>query len=138
MEIISEYFDEPLQPDNEFPGFTENMPDEDTRIKPAADKKWVRCVKCSNKIALVSDKININGADTHLFKNPAGIYFTVICFSSASGAVNITQHTEENTWFPGCPWSISICGFCGNHLGWHYLSETGDFYGLITYRLTGV
>lgn len=138
MEITAEKHENISEPDIDFhesrdqdPEF---YPDDDT----VTDKKWIRCRSCNSKIALISDKIRINDADTHLFKNPAGIFFTVICFSSAPGAINITGHTEENTWFNGYAWSISICITCGNHLGWHYLAGESGFYGLITYRIAGI
>jgi hypothetical protein len=102
------------------------------------DQMWVHCRSCLHKIALQSDKINILNADNHIFENPAGIFYRLVCFSSAPGAVNITDYTDENTWFPGCLWSITLCRSCSNHLGWHYISESGDFFGLIADRLTGI
>lgn len=134
MEIISQKFENSIQPDIDFHEFTDN----ETESNQDTDRQWVRCRNCNYKIALASDKIRINDADTHLFKNPVGIFFKIICFSSAPGAVNITSHTNENTWFDGYAWSISICINCSSHLGWHYLSGETGFYGLITYRLTGI
>jgi len=138
METLSEIFEKNPQSDIDYQEYTDYSPDESISDETAADKKWVRCRNCYFKIALTSDKIRINDAESHLFKNPSGIFFTIICFSSAPGAINITEHTEENTWFRNFLWSISICASCGSHLGWHYLSGTEGFYGLITYRLTGV
>ena len=136
--FISENFDKNSQSDIDFQEITDYVPEESPGDEPSVDRKWVRCRNCNNKIALTSDKIRINDADTHLFKNPVGIFFTIMCFSSAPGIINITGHTDENTWFNGYSWSISICVNCGSHLGWHYLSGNDGFYGLITYRLRGV
>ena len=102
------------------------------------DRKWIRCRNCFNKIALISDKININHTDTHIFENPSGIFFRIICFSEAPGSVNDSEYTYENTWFPGYLWSISLCRSSTKHLGWHYDSGSGKFYGLIADRLAGV
>jgi len=102
------------------------------------DSKWVKCRNCYSKIALISDKININNTNIHIFENPAGIFYRIICFSDAPGLFNITEYTDEDTWFPGCSWSVSLCRSCNNHIGWHYNSGSGNFYGLIADRLTGV
>jgi hypothetical protein len=138
MRTSAEKFDTDKQSGDEFQGYNDYAPEEITDDDISSDRKWVRCRNCGFKIALATDKIRINDADHHIFKNPAGIFFTVVCFASAPGAINITGYTEENTWFTGYSWSISICAGCGNHLGWHYNSGVSGFYGLITYRLTGV
>jgi len=108
------------------------------RPEEESEEKWVRCRKCSCKIALLTDKININHTNLHIFKNPSGIIFRIICFSNAPGSINISNYTEENTWFKGYLWSISICRACNNHLGWHYNSGNEEFYGLIADRLIGI
>lgn len=103
-----------------------------------AGRKWVLCRNCASRVALVNDRIKVGNADTHIFENPAGIIFRVVCFSEASGAADITGYTDENTWFPGFIWCISLCRGCSSHLGWHYNSGSEDFYGLIADRLTGI
>lgn len=138
MEILSENFNRTQQPDIDFQELNISEPEESSIAEPAAGRKWIRCRNCNSKIALMSDKIRINDTDTHIFKNPAGIFFTIICFSSAPGAAGITEYTEDNTWFNGYSWSIAICINCGSHLGWHYISAKDGFYGLINYRLTGI
>jgi hypothetical protein len=119
-------------------GFMESAPDEESLIDEGSDKKWARCRSCHYKIALISDKTDINHADTHIFENPAGIFFRVVCFTEAPGTIDISDFTEENTWFNGYTWSITLCRFCNNHLGWHYSSGSKEFYGLIADRLTGI
>lgn len=115
----------------------EQMQGEESGAKECKDGKWVRCRNCHYKIALFSDKLYINDVHTHLFKNPAGIFFRVICFSNAPGSFNISEYTEDNSWFSGYSWSITICRSCNNHLGWHY-SGPSEFYGLIADRLSGI
>lgn len=121
-------------------GFEFPAPTEDAELNPheVSDKKWTRCRNCHYKIALQSDKISINNADTHIFENPAGIFYRVVCFANAPGAITISDYTEENTWFTGCIWSITLCRSCNNHLGWHYISGSREFFGLIADRLTGI
>jgi len=135
MEIIQEIYFRPSKIGFEF---IESLPDEEQRTKEESDKKWVRCRNCNYKIALLSDKIIINNADTHIFENPGGIFFRVVCFSSAPGSINISDYTDEDTWFSGYLWSISLCRSCNNHIGWNYNSGSSEFYGLIADRLTGI
>jgi len=119
-------------------GFIESFPEEKSDQEETHDRKWVRCRSCHYKIALQSDKIKINQADTHIFENPAGIFYRVICFNSAPGASIVSDYTHDNTWFAGYLWSITLCRSCHNHLGWHYSSGSTDFFGLIADRLTGI
>ncbi len=118
--------------------FIEYLPDDKTDQEETPDRKWVRCRSCHYKIALQSDKIKINQTDTHIFENPAGIFYRVICFTSAPGASIVSDYTDENTWFTGYLWGITLCRSCHNHLGWHYTSGSADFFGLIADRLTGI
>ncbi len=135
MEIIQEIYNRPEKSGIEFIG-TEFFDESD--IVDDKERKWVRCRKCHYKIAHISDKISINKTDTHIFKNPFGIYYRVICFSDAPGSINVSRYTVENTWFSGYAWSIIMCRSCNDHIGWHYDSGMGEFYGLIADRLTGI
>lgn len=118
--------------------FNESLQDGDIKAKEGSDKKWVRCRNCNYKIALLADKIKIDNADTHIFENPAGIFFRVVCFSEAPGSIIISDYVDENTWFSGYLWSITLCRSCNSHLGWNYSSGSSGFYGLIADRLTGI
>lgn len=135
MNIIQEIY---TRPENTGSEFIDLEFADESESEENAGRKWVRCRVCNYKIARQSDKISINKADTHIFKNPSGIYYRLICFSDAPGSKNVTDHTSENTWFSGYSWSISLCRSCNNHLGWHYNSGSGEFYGLIADRLTGI
>jgi len=118
--------------------FVESITADKNQSDEESDRKWIRCRNCHYKVALLSAKININNAENHIFENPAGIIYRVVCFSNAPGTINISDYTGENSWFHGYLWSISLCRSCNNHLGWHYDSGSGDFFGLIADRLTGI
>ena len=111
--------------------------DDEFNVEDDSDKRWVRCRNCHNKIALFSDKISINGNDSYIFQNPAGIFFRIVCFANAPGSIIVSEFTDEHTWFTGYQWSISLCCLCRIHIGWLY-SGPDEFYGLIADRLSGV
>lgn len=100
--------------------------------------KRILCRNCHQYIAERDDEIRINDSDFHLFKNPAGIYFRVVCLKEARGCTVISDYTDEYTWFKGFRWAIALCRSCHSHLGWHYVSEDSAFFGLIADRLIGI
>jgi hypothetical protein len=112
-------------------------PDSIQAEEPAIEKK-ILCRNCHSHITDKNEEISINESDYHLFKNPAGIYFRVVCFQNAKGCIIISDYTEMYTWFEGYSWAIALCSTCHSHLGWHYISLERTFYGLIADRLTGV
>lgn len=112
-------------------------PAEITEEEPGIEKK-ILCRNCHAHITDKNEEISINESDYHLFKNPAGIYFRVVCFQNALGCKIISDYTEMHTWFDGYSWAIALCGICHSHLGWHYISLDRTFYGLIADRLTGI
>ena len=112
-------------------------PEESAEESPVTDKR-VLCRNCHGYVAEINDRIRINDSDYHIFRNPMGLFFRVICFSRADGVLPVTEYTYENTWFSNYSWSIALCLGCHTHLGWHYRSENSVFYGLIADRLTGV
>ncbi len=105
--------------------------------EPAIEEK-ILCRNCHAPVTDKADEISINESDFHLFKNPAGIYFRVVCFQKAHGCIIISEYTELHTWFEGYSWAIALCRVCHSHLGWHYISLDRTFFGLIADRLTGV
>ena len=109
------------------------MPEENSGIE-----EKILCRNCHAHITEKDEEISINESDYHLFKNPAGIYFRVVCFKNAQGCTIISDYTEEHTWFEGYSWAITICRICHSHLGWHYISLDRTFFGLIADRLTGI
>ena len=98
----------------------------------------ILCRNCHSFITEKENEIKINNTDFHLFQNPMGVYFRVVCFSYAEGCSIISDYTDEHTWFSGFSWAIVLCRVCHSHLGWHYVSPESSFFGLIADRLTGI
>lgn len=113
------------------------VPAESMEEESCIDER-ILCRYCREEITEPGYKISIKDSDFHLFRNPMGIYFRVICFSMAPGCIIITDYTDEHTWFSGYKWAVALCFKCRSHVGWHYLSADSAFYGLIADRLTGV
>jgi hypothetical protein len=97
----------------------------------------IRCKSCGNTITSIDTVMYVAGQHRHTFKNPAGIVYTIGCFSSAKGCFNMGEPTLEFTWFPGYTWCYSVCSKCYTHMGWFYQSGDSTFYGLILNRLEG-
>jgi hypothetical protein len=111
-------------------------------VKPATEQEekekrelLILCRFCSSNITSPKNIIEVNGKPRHTFANPAGNTFTIGCFSSAGGCLNLGIPTTEYTWFPGHSWCYAMCSECSSHLGWHYQSADGSFYGLILNNL---
>ncbi len=100
------------------------------------DKKII-CINCRSIIADTSDLIRDGDSDFSIFRNPAGIFFRVACFSRTPGCVTAGEYTGEHSWFAGYKWCYALCGSCHIHLGWHFISGENSFWGLIADRLTG-
>ena len=85
------------------------------------DERLILCRECLFPITREEEQSEMAGAGQHTFANPAGIVFTIGCFSAA-----------EFTWFPGFDWRVAICRGCLTHLGWHFAAPSGAaFWGLI-------
>ena len=93
------------------------------------------CAACRHAIAHARDGIEVSGAHSHAFVNPAGVVFRVRCFSSAAGAVGVGEESDYWTWFPGFFWQAAVCRRCFEHLGWRYRDAEASFFGLIADRL---
>lgn len=105
--------------------------------KSTGDDERVICRNCSSLITERKEITEIDGGSFHYKKNPAGIYFSIVCFRAARGCRNIGEFTADFSWFTGYKWRVVICASCLSHLGWHYLGR-GSFYGLIADRIRGV
>jgi hypothetical protein len=95
----------------------------------------ILCRVCGHKIATIDHMITINGEHKHTFTNPAGVSYTIGCFSAASGCFIYGTSTYEFTWFKGFSWRLALCANCLVHLGWHYQSSDAHFFGLILAHL---
>ncbi len=92
------------------------------------------CAACGNEVTDERLRAAIQGSHRHRCINPMGIYFVVLCFHEAPGALQSGTPTDENTWFPGYQWRYAHCERCGEHIGWHY-AGIGEFWGLIEEKL---
>jgi hypothetical protein len=94
------------------------------------------CASCGHPVTTREYEETVDGAHIHRFVNPAGIPFTIGCFSNAPGCTHQGPPTDQYTWFPGYSWSCALCGNCSEHLGWRYENSAAIFYGLIMTQLT--
>lgn len=92
----------------------------------------IMCRNCYNIIAKSSDRIPIHGADKHIFANPHGHVFEIVCVKNVTGCGHTGMTTDEFSWFKGYSWKIAVCRSCLVHLGWAFMGIDGDlFHGLI-------
>ena len=98
------------------------------------EKRALICKACGQVITTNEDRISINGQHIYTRINPAGIEYTFDCFRAAPGCWQVGASSYEHTWFAGHCWQISVCGGCGEHLGW-YFRNGNAFFGLIENRL---
>jgi hypothetical protein len=108
----------------------------DTPETPDLGKKLV-CHVCQSQITDESERIHIQGKNTHLRTNPAGFTYYFECFEDAPGCAVLGLPTMEHTWFNGYRWQICACKKCGEHLGWLFKGEN-RFFGLIQGRIISV
>lgn len=108
--------------------------DEDT----APRRSRLLCAQCRALIAEEPRNIEVGGAHTHTFTNPAGIVFHIACFANAPGVATVGGENSAYSWFPGFVWRIALCARCGEHLGWRFRSEltASYFFGLISNKLS--
>lgn len=105
--------------------------------KESLTDERILCKQCMAYIAHKDDIITIEGSASHYKRNPAGIFFSLICLSNAPGCGILGDYTSEHSWFSGYEWSIALCLGCLSHLGWHFIGK-GSFYGLIANRIIGI
>lgn len=94
------------------------------------------CLVCRRLVTHLDERIVVNGGTEHTVRSPYGIEFHIGCFKSAYGCRAHGTATRAYTWFPGYAWRLALCANCGLHLGWHYHSNSDDFFGLILSRLS--
>ena len=101
------------------------------------DKKiFIYCKKCGLYLTRQEYAIEVEHYHEHLQCNPNGFTFVFKCFSKAPGCLLLGKPTEENTWFKGYSWRLSLCQNCGEHLGWYFKKQDIDiFFGLISDKL---
>ncbi|MCB2170099.1 MAG: hypothetical protein KQI78_20750 [Deltaproteobacteria bacterium] len=98
----------------------------------AVEERLILCRECLFPITREEDQSAMEGGQQHTFANPAGIVFTIGCFSAAEGCAPVGPSSDEFTWFPGFTWRVGICRGCLAHLGWYFSAPSGTaFWGLI-------
>lgn len=95
----------------------------------------LRCTTCLADITRPDAAIEINGAHSHTFLNPAGQVFRIRCFANAPGALPSGEESDYWTWFAGHRWQACLCRSCCEHLGWRFSGAGAEFYGLIHERI---
>jgi len=100
-----------------------------------ADEDKILCAFCQWPITARKYRTVIHGNHIHTFSNPAGIIYTIGCFSVATGCRNLSTPTFEHTWFTGFSWQYAMCKGCDNHLGWSFHGQSSTFWGLIVDRI---
>ncbi|HLV65500.1 MAG TPA: cereblon family protein [Polyangiaceae bacterium] len=83
----------------------------------------------------LDERIEVDGAHSHAFLNPAGYVYRIGCFASAPGVRVSGPPSEEFSWFSGHAWEVAVCGACTTHLGWRFSREAARFFALILARL---
>lgn len=96
------------------------------------EERLILCRECLFPITREEEQAAMSGAFQHTFANPAGIVFTIGCFSTAEGCAPVGPPSDEFSWFPGFVWRVAICRGCLAHLGWYFHAPSGvAFWGLI-------
>ena len=99
-------------------------------------ESYILCRQCHQVISSKDDRIFRDGAHQHTFANPNGLVFNIGCFHTVTGCAYAGPLSNEFTWFKGYSWRAVMCRMCLAHLGWLFVSSSGDsFHGLILDRL---
>ena len=109
---------------------------EEADEKAPEESRYILCRQCYHPVTSPNDRIAVQGAHHHTFANPHGIVFEIGCFKTADGCAYAGPASDEFTWFTGYSWRVCFCSMCLTHLGWLFVSLSGDgFHGLILDRL---
>jgi hypothetical protein len=108
------------------------------------DADEIYCAACGHVITNTKWKTargndhgdGVDGGHEHVFFNPAGVVFRVICFAEAPGVGGHGTPSDEFTWFKGYRWQVAHCLGCNEHLGWRFGNAGDVFFGLIKPKLT--
>lgn len=94
------------------------------KVERAAEtkkKKYYRCTKCLNPVALQGTECTIGEqSPTSLQINPHGYLHQVLTVKDAFNIFLYGSPTPADSWFPGYLWRLCICVQCGSHVGWSY------------------
>ncbi len=102
-----------------------------------ASERRICCAACGHPLTRETEQASITGAHQHQRMNPHGFEYDVRIFRSAPGCREVGQATIEHTWFAGYAWRVSLCGGCGEHVGWFFQAAGADrFHALISDRIS--
>ncbi len=102
----------------------------------------ITCAGCGHLVTRGRWRLDMGGigdGHEHVFFNPHGIVFRILCFREAPGARDAGAPSDEFTWFKGYKWNLALCRGCGGHLGWRFTGAGAPavFFGLIKGKLAG-
>ena len=119
------------------PGKSGQRPEEAVENKEETkEEKLILCRHCGHAVTHPDERTEKEGAYQHTFANPHGIVYDIGCFRTADGCGATGPATGEFTWFKGYRWRVAVCIACLVHIGWLFVSDSGDrFHGLILDRL---
>lgn len=110
----------------------------DTDQKHQIEEDKILCAVCKNVITHRVFQILVDDQWRHVFANPHGIVFEIVCFGQAGGVSLFSPPSNDFSWFPGYSWRVAGCSDCGTHLGWQFVSRDHYFYGLILEKLINI
>lgn len=96
----------------------------------------IYCAACGHIITATKWKTERGSGHEHVFFNPAGMVFRIVCFKEAPGVAHHGTPSDEFTWFKGYDWQVATCLGCNDHLGWQFSNADDVFFGLIKPNLT--
>lgn len=92
----------------------------------------ILCRACRAQVCREKDGIPVQGRHRHVFANPHGLVFDVVCFKAAEGCAAAGPLSGEFTWFTGYQWQVGVCRTCLSHIGWRFSGPDSVFFALIT------
>jgi hypothetical protein len=99
------------------------------------EERVCRCAACGHQLALLRDRIDVEGAASRRFVNPEGVEYEIAGFRDAPGCSLIGERSAYWSWFAGYDWQVALCGRCGRHVGWSFTGAAARFFGLIVERI---
>eukprot|EP00931_Biecheleriopsis_adriatica_P096453 TRINITY_DN70106_c0_g1_i1.p1 TRINITY_DN70106_c0_g1~~TRINITY_DN70106_c0_g1_i1.p1 ORF type:complete len:181 (-),score=30.59 TRINITY_DN70106_c0_g1_i1:25-510(-) len=101
-------------------------------LRATSGEEILLCAACGTDIA---DMSCYDGCKVQA--NPSGgMPMYIGRFSHTDGVEAAGEASLEDSFFPGCSWTLGICKSCGAHLGWYYeSSKDAHFWGLLMNRL---
>ena len=84
------------------------------------NRKSYYCAHCGQFITDSLSIIQIEGAQSHSFVNPAGVLCNFTTFGDCENVMVHETLYREHSWFLGYGWRFVLCANCFQHLGWKY------------------